>query len=119
MSVYKNTVKSMGPSVDAFGGEMIILFGENAPDTLKDFCYGIDVVPTSAPITKGMVITFDGNPYKIVAVGNIAEKNLVNLGHLTVNFTGNAEDCLPGAIVVEKKAGPDIQIGTEIEIVPA
>lgn len=116
MSVYQNQIKSMGPAVDAFGGEMIILFGENAPDTLKDFCYGIDVLPTNENIKEGMTIAFDGEPYKIQAVGDIAERNLVNLGHLTVNFTGNVDDCLPGAIVVEQKPAPKLGIGTQIEI---
>lgn len=116
MSVYTNQIKSMGPAVDAFGGEMIILFGENAPDTLKDFCYGIDVLPTNEPIKEGMKIAFDGVPYTIQAVGDIAERNLVNLGHLTVNFTGNTGDCLPGAIVVEQKQAPNLSVGTKIEI---
>lgn len=117
MSVYKNKVKALGPMVDAFGGEMIILFGDNAPDTLKDFCYTIDVLPTNQPIEQGQQILFDDNNYRIIQVGDIAERNLVNLGHLTVNFTGDPNQGLPGAIVVEKKAAPPIQVGTIIEII--
>lgn len=116
MSVYKNTIKSAGPAVDAFGGEMMILFGENAPDTLKDFCYGIDVVPTEGTIKPGMTLSYDSTPYQIIAVGDLAERNLTALGHLTVNFTGEADACLPGAIVVEKKDAPEVKIGTVIEI---
>lgn len=116
MSVYQNQIKSMGPSVDAFGGEMIILFGENAPDTLKDYCYGIDVIPTNERIREGMNIAFDGESFIIQAVGNMAERNLVSLGHLTINFTGNSSDCLPGAIVVENKPAPNLSVGTRIEI---
>lgn len=116
MSVYKNQVKGMGPMVEAFGGEMIILFGDNAPDTLKDFCYTIEVLPTEKSIEEGMKINFDQSPYNIIAVGDIAERNLVNLGHLTVNFTGDQGQCLPGAIVVEQKQAPKINIGTIIEI---
>lgn len=116
MSVYKNKVKGMGPAVNAFGGDMIILFGDNAPDTLKDFCYTIDVLPTTGTITDNMKIVFDENPYQIIAVGDLAERNLVNLGHLTVNFTGDTNQCLPGAIVTEKRTAPNIEIGTIIEI---
>ena len=116
MSVYRTTVQSAGSSVDAFGGEMMILFGENAPDTLKDFCSGIDVVPIEKKIETGMSISYDGVPYKILAVGDLAERNLVSLGHLTVNFTGTPDECLPGAIVVEKKDSTDMKIGTVIEI---
>ena len=116
MSIYKNKVKAAGKDVKAFGGEMLILFGDNAPDTLKDYCYTIDVKPTEGTIKKGQKIKFDNNDYEIVEVGDIAEKNLVNLGHLTVHFSGDPAQCLPGAIVVENKPAPDIQIGTEIEI---
>ncbi len=117
MSVYKNKIKDKGPAVDAFGGDMIILFGDNAPDTLKDYCYTIDVLPTNETITEGMSINFDDQDYIIKTVGNLAERNLVNLGHLTVNFTGDPAQCLPGAIVVEQKQAPKLDIGTIIEII--
>ena len=50
------------------------------------------------------------------AITTYLDKYLVNLGHLTVHFSGDPAQCLPGAIVVENKPAPDVQIGTEIEI---
>ena len=50
MIIYENTVKSKGSLVGEFGDGMFILFGDNAPDMLKDYCYGVDVVPTNATI---------------------------------------------------------------------
>ena len=41
--IYSTRVNTIGQMVGAFGGKMLILFGNEAPDTLKDFCYGIDV----------------------------------------------------------------------------
>lgn len=114
--IYQNKVKNMGQNVAAFGGEMIILFGDTAPDTLKDFCYTIDVVATKAPIEKGQILMIDDNEYSILAVGDIAEQNLTALGHLTVNFSGDVSALLPGAIIVEKKENPGLTIGTEISI---
>ena len=115
--IYQNKIKNMGESVEAFGGEMIILFGDAAPDTLKDFCYTVDVVDTNAPIEEGQILKIDENEYKILAVGEIAERNLTSLGHLTVNFSGDVSGLLPGAIVVEKKENPGLKIGTEIAII--
>ena len=40
--IYDNKVKGLGACVAEFEG-MFILFGDNAPDTLKDYCYTIDV----------------------------------------------------------------------------
>ena len=44
--IYDNKVKGMGDCVAEFEDSgMFILFGDNAPDTLKDYCYSIDVNP--------------------------------------------------------------------------
>ena len=43
-TIYENTVKGVGDLASAFAEEKtIILFGDSAPDTLKDYCYSIDV----------------------------------------------------------------------------
>ena len=60
MIIYENTIKSKGSLVGEFGDGMFILFGDNAPDMLKDYCYGIDVVPTNATIEVGQtLLTYD------------------------------------------------------------
>ena len=105
--IYNNKVKSKGALVDSFEGEsMFILFGDNAPDTLKDFCYGIDV--------KNAI---DGAKFKITALGDIAQRNLESLGHVTISFDGATAATLPGTINVEKADMPKLDIGTEISIV--
>ena len=47
MIIYENIVKAKGSLVGEFGDGMFILFGDNAPDMLKDYCYSIDVLPTN------------------------------------------------------------------------
>ena len=116
MIIYENTIKSKGSLVGEFGDGMFILFGDNAPDMLKDYCYGIDVVPTNATIEVGHILKVDGEEFEILGVGNVAEKNLADLGHLTVHFSGDLDNLLPGAIVVENKSCPKIDINTKITI---
>lgn len=113
--IYENVIKNKGESVGEFGDSMFITFGDTAPDTLKDYCYTIEAKPTSGKIEPGQFLVVDNERFKILVVGNIAEKNLVSLGHITVNFTGELES-LPGAIVVEKKSCPKIEIGSVIKI---
>lgn len=115
MLIYENTVKSKGNSVTEFGDTMLITFGDSAPDALKDYCYGIDAKPTNGTIKVGQYLDIDGHRYEILVVGDIAEKNLVELGHVTVNFTGDSEG-LPGALVVENKPAPTINVGSVIKI---
>ena len=46
MTVYETIVNSIGPSVEAFLDEkMLILFGDNAPAELADYCLLINVNP--------------------------------------------------------------------------
>lgn len=116
--VYENIIKDMGSEVAAFEDqEMFILFGDNAPDTLKDFCYIIDIKNVNKTIEKGQTLVLNGEKYAITAVGNVAEKNLVGLGHITVSFTGATEAALPGTIYVEQKAAPKLTIGSTISII--
>lgn len=102
--------------VGAFGGKMLILFGNEAPDTLKDFCYGVDVNKTTETLAAGQTISFGDNAYTITNVGNMAERNLNALGHLTVLFNAADEEMLPGAIIVKGDEVPEINIGDKIVI---
>ena len=66
MIIYENTIKSKGSLVGEFGDGMFILFWDNAPDMLKDYCYGIDVVPTNATIEVGQTLKVDGEEFEIL-----------------------------------------------------
>ncbi len=115
--IYENEVKGIGDMVEAFKDEgMFILFGDNAPDTLKDFCYTITVKKAAETIKAGDTLEIDGVSYKILGVGDVMQKNLEALGHITVNFSGNAEAGLPGSMVVEKAEVPKLKIGSVIRV---
>ena len=115
--IYENTVKEHGELIGEFGDEMLIFFGDNAPDELRDYCYIIDIKETNGDIKEGSYFKVNEKKAKILAVGSEAQKNLVNLGHLTVNLSGNVDDLLPGAIVCESVDIGPIEDGTVIKIV--
>ena len=96
---------------------MAILFGQNAPDALKDSCYIIEVKDVETEIKAGMTLKIGNMEYKITAVGYEVQTNLQNLGHIAINFTGDKEATLPGSMYVEAKEYPRITVGTEIEII--
>ncbi|MDO5145829.1 MAG: PTS glucitol/sorbitol transporter subunit IIA [Eubacteriales bacterium] len=115
--IYENEVKGIGDMVEAFKDEgVFILFGDNAPDTLKDFCYTITVKKALDIIKEGQTLEIDGVSYKILSVGDVMQKNLEALGHITVNFSGDVEKGLPGAVVVEKAEVPSLSVGSVIRI---
>ena len=108
-TIYENTVKGVGDLASAFAEEKtIILFGDSAPDTLKDYCYSIDVKKADAVIEPGQTLEIDGKQY-------VMQKNLEALGHISIQFNG-AEDGLPGSMVVEEAEVPVLQIGSVVRI---
>ena len=52
-AVFQTEIIELGEQVDAFFEEgMFVLFGENVPDTLKDFCHFIDQKKVDGTIKK-------------------------------------------------------------------
>ena len=116
--IFQTEVIDLGEQVDAFFEEgMFVLFGENVPDTLKDFCYFINTKDVDGTIRQGDRLVIDGSEFLITAVGDIDQSNLEALGHLTVVFSGAKEAGLPGSICVEAKPMPKLVEGSKISIV--
>lgn len=116
--IYKTEIRSIGPLAKDFLQEkMLILFGSEAPDGLKDYCFGINVTPVTGSIQIGQYVYFDDHSYRVTAVGHLVQKNLVNLGHITIKFDGSTKADLAGTLYLEDKHVPDIQIGMRICIV--
>ncbi|MFT9056295.1 MAG: PTS glucitol/sorbitol transporter subunit IIA [Ethanoligenens sp.] len=116
-TVYETIVTAMGSEVNSFQDEqMFILFGPQAPDTLRDYCYVIDVNSINGNIAPNQNATIDGQTYRITAVGDLVNKNLGNLGHVTFAFTGDKHAELPGTIYLENQPLPVLQIGSKIVI---
>jgi PTS system glucitol/sorbitol-specific IIA component len=116
--IYENKVKAMGDCVAEFqDANLFILFGDNAPAELQDYCYSVDVLPINGKIEAGQTLKIDDNSYRITAVGWEAPVTLAGLGHCTFNFSGQTEVEQPGTIYVESKPMPTLQIGSVIQIV--
>ncbi len=114
--IYENKIKGVGDLASAFAEEKtIILFGDSAPDTLKDYCYSIDVKKADAVIEPGQILEIDGKSYRILVVGDVMQKNLEALGHISIQFSG-ANDGLPGTMVVEEAEVPVLQIGSVVRV---
>ena len=115
--IYENQVKALGSCVEEFKeANMFIIFGDNAPEELQDYCYSVSVNPINGTIAAGQTIRFDDASYTITAVGSEAPVTLAGLGHCTMNFSGQTEVELPGPIYIENKPLPEIKVGTVIQI---
>ncbi|GAB2022052.1 PTS glucitol/sorbitol transporter subunit IIA [Pseudolactococcus yaeyamensis] len=118
MTVFTTQIKAIGPEAQSLReSQMMILFGEEAPAMLAEFCYTIEVKTIHDAIKVGQNIIFDDVPYFITAVGDVVKQNLTSLGHITIKFDGAREAELPGTLYVEGKSLPNVQVGSTIEIV--
>ena len=81
-TIYENTVKGVGDLASAFAEEKtIILFGDSAPDTLKDYCYSIDVNPIAEEIKAGQKAVIDGEDRPIFLWEMFASTFFLQLKH--------------------------------------
>ena len=117
MSLYETQIVDMGAEAEMFQAEgMMILFGEEVPEDLANYAYIINVNPVEGTIEEGMTLTIGSESYKITAVGDVVNKNLSNLGHITLKFNGATEPELPGTLNLEEKELPQVEAGTIISI---
>jgi PTS system glucitol/sorbitol-specific IIA component len=116
--IYRTTVQDAGPMAQTFVAEgLFVTFGTNAPDALREFCYIVDVTRTTAELAPGQRFTVDGRSFPITAVGDVAQRNLESLGHITVNIDGDTEPKLPGAIHIRCDGpAPAITVGSVLTI---
>lgn len=113
----KTKVVSIGKDAYFEGYPLLVIFGKNCPDELKDICIVHEYMdkPNAEMIKVGGKILIGGNEYTVEKIGgDAANENLYNLGHMTINFSPDL-DLMPGSILVSPCVVPDIKQGDIIE----
>ncbi|MBE3592238.1 MAG: PTS glucitol/sorbitol transporter subunit IIA [Thermoanaerobacter sp.] len=122
-TIYETIVTKIGAKVQDFYSEkIVILFGDNVPDELIEYCVlhnsKIDKAHIDYKnIEVGDILKINEEKFKITAVGELVNVNLKNLGHITIKFDGSTIAELPGTLHVENKNIPIINVGDAIVIV--
>ena len=119
--IFEAKVIQVGPEAQNLiqDANMLILFGEEAPEDLAEYCFKIDNKDLLGSIQKGGKLVVDSEEYLITAVGNVVEKNLTGLGHITISFDASEEGSLPGTLHVAAEKEVVIVQGTTIQIFEA
>jgi len=118
MIKYEATVTAVGPLVTEFiQSSILVFFAEGAPEELAEFSILHDGKELKADIQPNDVIYLDDQSYRVLAVGEVANSNFANLGHLIMKFNGMDQVELPGDVCVEAKPVPPIAPGTKLKIV--
>lgn len=118
-TIYKTTVVKLGVAAESFLDEkMLILFKDNAPEELADYCVLHSGNELTDTIRKGDHFRIGAAAYEIVFVGSEVQKNLRDLGHITLRFNANADgEALEGSLYLEDSAIVPIEPGVELSVV--
>jgi PTS system glucitol/sorbitol-specific IIA component len=114
---YATTVTAVGEQVPEFVGQgLLIWFAEGAPEELHFFCVLHRPSVTTGGVRAGDVVRIGDRSFRVTAVGEVANDNMVNLGHMDLKANGATEAPLPGDICLEELPLPEPRPGTELVI---
>ena len=75
----------------------------------------VEAATLNGDIAVGQVVRIDEQVWDITAVGEVAQQNLANLGHVTLVFDGEAAPRMPGAIhVAGTYDAPALALGAQL-----
>ncbi|MFD1363655.1 PTS glucitol/sorbitol transporter subunit IIA [Lentibacillus salinarum] len=115
--IYQTKVNKLGESVTEFLDQgMLIMFKDNAPQELAEFCILHSENDLRENIKAGDSLIIGDNSYEITAIGSAVNENLANLGHITLRFDGATEAELPGTLSLENKEINEVTIGDVIKV---
>jgi glucitol/sorbitol PTS system EIIA component len=114
---YSSTVTAVGELVPSFMEEgILVFFGDTAPEELHEFCVMHKVEYQSGELQAGDYISIDEQSFEILAVGSVANENLMNLGHLNLKADGNTNADLPGDVCIAPTKLPEVGPGSRLQI---
>ena len=114
---YAATVTAVGEQVPEFVGQgLLIWFAEGAPEELHFFTVLHRPTVTTGGVRPGDLVRIDDKAFRVTAVGEVANDNMVNLGHIDMKANGASEAPLPGDLCLEELPLPEPGPGTTLVI---
>ncbi|MFD2758277.1 PTS glucitol/sorbitol transporter subunit IIA [Gulosibacter faecalis] len=117
-NIWSTTVSHIGPDTnDMIEAGVVILFGEPVPPALADVSVvHRDAVELERDFAAGDTFVLGDARYTIDAVGDIANKNLRELGHIVIYVNQPEQELLPGAVLATGATPVAPAVGAELRI---
>jgi PTS system glucitol/sorbitol-specific IIA component len=97
-------------------GIMLIFPKTTEMTEIKEYSYLIEQAEIQDNIAVGDLVRIGEDNFTITNLGEIAQKNLVELSHITLKFGSPTTSVMPGTIYLESKEIPQIEKGTKLSI---
>lgn len=113
----RTRVTSIGQGVEEFrAAQILVFFQDGAPEELAEFSILHAAEINLATVAPGDSLHLGDETFGVLAVGDVANENLANLGHLVVKANGLTQPEMPGDVCVESRPLPGMNVGDLIEI---
>ena len=113
--LYRTQVTHIGEyAADALNDNMMILFNDNAPADVADYCFIHPAAELTGEIKAGGQFVLGASRYPITAVGDVVNQTRAELGHITIRFDGGKVAEYPGTVHVEGICPDELVLGTEM-----
>ena len=115
MTKYSLTITAIGSRAgDYLSRNIVVLFGEEASDELKEYALVHNHGPLSQPIEAGDALHIGERCIRVQAVGSVANDNLSELGHCVLKFNGSCKPDLEGDICLDAHYLPHLAPGSTL-----
>ncbi|WP_413454036.1 PTS glucitol/sorbitol transporter subunit IIA [Erwinia persicina] len=117
-TVYESTFIAVGDcAIEALEDHFLITFGEGAPSDVAEYCFiHRPEQRGDTPIVAGGVLSIGEQSWSVTAVGDVADINLRELGHITVKFDGATTAEFPGTVHVAGQVPAGIKPGQKFRV---
>jgi PTS system glucitol/sorbitol-specific IIA component len=96
---------------------IMLIFPDNAEMAeIKEYSYLVKQSAVLGQIEIGDQVRIGEHNFTITDLGEIVQKNLVELSHITLKFGLPTTSVMPGTIYLESKEIPQIEKGTMLSI---
>lgn len=112
--VFSAKIIEIGKELIDRNSSFLILYGNLAPQGLRDYCMILDNHQLARPLEVGDYVMISSEKFVITSLGSRANEQLTAIGHVTLHFNGARAAEQSGSIYLEKKNKPIVSVGTEI-----
>lgn len=116
-TLYQSEIIQIGEfAQEALQDNMLITFKQGVPKDLADYCFVHTHSELRADMQVGDWVSFAEKNYIITALGDVANQNLRELGHVTWRFDGARVAEYPGSVHLQGEAPQKMPLNSTLSI---
>lgn len=116
--IYQTVFSKIGKfAPEALEENMLITFKQDVPEELEDYCFVHCHGELLSEVCVGDLLKINENVFEITAVGEVANFNLKELGHVTFRFDSAKQAEYPGTIHLKGLIPMQINVNDVLAII--